>query len=82
MPMIHIRAMEGAWSKKQRKALVNRITEAVVAVQGEGLRAATWVLWDDIKSGQLTIGGIERTTAIVRAAALGKPVGRTKKKTR
>lgn len=69
MPFIHVRAMEGAWSPKQRRELVRRITEAVVDIQGEGLRPSTLVLWDDIKSGQYAIGGVERTTALVRKAA-------------
>lgn len=69
MPFIHVRAMEGAWSPKQRRELVRRITEAVVDIQGEGLRQSTLVLWDDIKSGHFAIGGAERTTALVRKAA-------------
>lgn len=68
MPFIHVRAMEGAWSAKQRQELVRRITQAVVDIQSEGVRASTIVLWDDIKSGQYAIGGVERTTAMVKKA--------------
>lgn len=69
MPLIQVRAMEGFWTEARRQALMARITDAVAQIGGEGLRASTWVLWDDIDSGKLTVGGVSMTTAAVDALA-------------
>jgi phenylpyruvate tautomerase PptA (4-oxalocrotonate tautomerase family) len=71
MPLIQVRAMEGFWTEPRRKALMARITDAVADIGGEGLRTSTWVLWDDIQSGKLTVGGEPATSASVDALARG-----------
>lgn len=75
MPLIQVRAMEGFWTPARRKALMDRITDAVADIGGDGLRGSTWVLWDDIESGKLTVGGESITASTVDALARG-PVDR------
>ncbi len=44
----------------------------MVAVEGENLRSVTWVIIEDIRSGEFAIGGQAITTEAVRALAAGK----------
>jgi 4-oxalocrotonate tautomerase len=37
--------------------LIRKVTDAVVSVEGEGLRPVTWVLFDDVASGEWGVGG-------------------------
>ena len=69
--------MENALTLEQKQELIARITDAVVAVYGEGIRPVTWVLLEDIKSGVFGVGGQGLTTEDVRALMVGTPAGAT-----
>ena len=43
----------------------------MVSIEGEGLRAVTWVVVEEVKSGDWGIGGLPVTTDDVRALAGG-----------
>ena len=57
MPYINCRVMEGVLSDDQKAEIAERITETFASVVGEPVRGLTWVVIDDIASGELTIGG-------------------------
>ena len=50
----------------------SRLTDAMVAIEGENLRPVTWVKVDEIESGDWGIGGQALTTEAVKALAGGK----------
>jgi 4-oxalocrotonate tautomerase len=77
MPLIRASLMENALTAEQKQELIARITDAVVAVYGEGIRPVTWVLLEDIKSGLFGVGGQGLTTEDVRALMAGTPAGAT-----
>ncbi|MBA3654087.1 MAG: tautomerase family protein [Actinobacteria bacterium] len=62
MPYINVRLMEDVLTPEQKQTIAEGITETLVRVIGEPIRGATWVLIDDIRSGQLVIGGDALTT--------------------
>ncbi len=66
MPLVTIRALEGALTPAQREDLMVRVTDAVVAVQGEGVRNVTWVIFDEIRDRTISIGGDVKSSAYVR----------------
>ena len=66
MPFVQVKVIEGALSTTQRGEMVKRVTEAVVAVYGEAVRPVTWVVIEDVKSGEWGIGGKLLTVADVR----------------
>jgi 4-oxalocrotonate tautomerase len=66
MPLVTVRALEGALSPAQRDDLLRRITETIVAVQGEGVRAVTWVIFDEIRDRSIAVGGEVISTSHVR----------------
>ena len=53
--------------------MVERLTEAMVAVEGENMRSVTWVLIEELKSGDWGIGGRPITTEDAKALAAGTP---------
>jgi 4-oxalocrotonate tautomerase len=66
MPLVTVRALEGALSPAQREELLLRITETIVAVQGEGVRPVTWVIFDEIRDRSIAVGGDVISTSYVR----------------
>ena len=73
MPYINCRVMEGVLSDDQKAEISERITETFAAVVGEPVRGLTWVVIDDITSGELTIGGRPVTTEGVKEILAGSP---------
>ena len=69
MPMINVKVIEGVFSPAQKKQIAERITDAIVSVEGEALRGVTWVVIDEVKSGDWAIGGRLLTTGDVHALA-------------
>jgi 4-oxalocrotonate tautomerase len=73
MPVVRATVVENAITPEQKQQLINRLTDAVTSVYGETMRPYTWVLIDEIKSGQWGIGGHTLTTEEVRAMMAGEP---------
>jgi 4-oxalocrotonate tautomerase len=67
--------MEGVLSDDQKAEIAEQFTATIVSVVGEPVRGLTWVLIDDITSGQLTIGGRPVTTDGVKEVLAGVPAG-------
>jgi 4-oxalocrotonate tautomerase len=57
MPVITVKVFEGELTKDQKAEMIEDITEAVIPYVGETVRASTWVLVEEVKSGSWGIGG-------------------------
>jgi 4-oxalocrotonate tautomerase len=55
--------------------IVRDLTEAMVVIEGEAMRPVTWVIVEEVKSGDWGIAGNPLSTGDVRALAAGTPVG-------
>ena len=75
MPLINVKLIEGVFDAGQKGEIVTRLTDAMVAIEGENMRAVTWVVVEEVASGEWGIGGTPMTTADVKALAAGVPVG-------
>lgn len=73
MPLINVKVIEGVFSDGQKGEIVKSLTEAMVGVEGENMRGVTWVVIDEVKSGDWAIGGNQLTTEAVHALAAGSP---------
>ncbi len=73
MPLIQVKLIEGVFTDMQKRAMVQKLTDAMVAIEGETMRSVTWVVLEEVKSGDWAIGGKPLTTADVKALAAGKP---------
>ncbi|MBN9121995.1 MAG: 4-oxalocrotonate tautomerase family protein [Planctomycetes bacterium] len=75
MPLIQVKLIEGVFTEMQKREMIHRLTEAMVAVEGDNMRAVTWVVVEEVRSGHWGIGGEWLTTAAVKALAAGTPAG-------
>jgi 4-oxalocrotonate tautomerase len=72
MPFVQVKVIEGVFSASQKQEIIERVTNAMVAVEGENMRPVTWVVVEEVHSGQWAIGGNALSTADVKALAAGK----------
>jgi len=57
MPLVTIDLIKDVFSPRQKQELIERVTEAVIAVEGEALRNVTWVRVQEFEQGDWAIGG-------------------------
>ena len=69
MPLVNVRFVEGVFSPAQKQAMIHQLTEAMVAIEGDWMRSATWVVLEEVKSGQRGMGGKSISTEAARAMA-------------
>jgi 4-oxalocrotonate tautomerase len=72
MPLIQVKMIEEVFTQEQKKEMIAKLTDAMVSIEGENLRPVTWVVIEDVRSGEWGIGGQTLTTDAVRALAAGK----------
>jgi 4-oxalocrotonate tautomerase len=75
MPLINVKVIENVFSDEDKKQMVTRLTDAMVSIEGENMRGVTWVVIEEVRSGDWGIGGNALTTADVKALAAGVPAG-------
>jgi 4-oxalocrotonate tautomerase len=75
MPFVNVKLIEGVFTPDQKQQIIRDLTEAMVAIEGENMRPVTWVVVEEVKSGDWGIAGNPLSTADVQALAAGQPVG-------
>lgn len=74
MPFINVKLIENVLSESQKAEVIEKLTNAMLEVEGENVRGVTWVVIEEVKSGDWGIGGKPLTSADARALAAGHPV--------
>jgi 4-oxalocrotonate tautomerase len=69
MPLIQVKAIEGVFSPEKKQEIVKKLTDTMVAIEGEALRPYTVVLIEEIASGSWAVGGTAFTTEGVKELA-------------
>ncbi|PWV98884.1 4-oxalocrotonate tautomerase [Hoeflea marina] len=69
MPLVDIEVIEGVFDTAQKAQMIEKVTNAMVEVEGEAMRGVTWVRVKEIRSGQWGIGGNTPSAADIRAMA-------------
>jgi 4-oxalocrotonate tautomerase len=72
MPLIQVKVIENVFTSAQKQDMISKLTDAMVAIEGENMRSVTWVTVEEVRSGEWGIGGQALTTDAVRALASGK----------
>jgi 4-oxalocrotonate tautomerase len=67
MPLVDIQLIEGVFDKDQKQEMIRKVTDAMVAIEGEAMRGVSWVRVREIASGEWGIGGKALTAADVKA---------------
>lgn len=71
MPLITVRTLEGLLTPAQKKAMIERVTDAALSVEGEAFRPVAWVIVEEIPSGAWGIAGQTLTTQDAKKMAAG-----------
>lgn len=75
MPLVNVKIIEGVFTSSQKQDMVRKLTDAMVEIEGEALRPLTWVVVEEVPSGDWGMGGKPLTTSDVKAMAAGQRVG-------
>lgn len=66
MPLATIKVIEGVFSNEEKQQMIEKVTEAMVSVEGENLREKTMVILEEVKSGNWGIGAKTLSTDDVK----------------
>lgn len=73
MPLVTIDLIKDVFTPAQKHQLIDKVTEAMISVEGEALRPVTWVRIQEFEQGDWGVGGRLLRAADVHAMAR-KPV--------
>lgn len=73
MPFINVKLIEGVFSPQQKAEIIRKLTDTMVSIEGEAMRAVTWTVIEEVKSGDWGIAGNPLSTADVKALQASKP---------
>ena len=71
MPLVTIDVIKGVFSPEQKAQMIDKVTAAMVEVEGENMRPVTWVRITEVEGGDWAIGGKTLKAADVKAMATG-----------
>ena len=72
MPLINVKLIEDVFTDAQKREIIEKLTDAMVSIEGENMRSVTWCVVEEVKSGDWGIAGQALTTADVKAVAAGQ----------
>ena len=72
MPLIQVKLLEGVLSSAQKSAVITKLTDTMVSIEGENTRPVTWVVIEEVRSGEWGIGGQPLTTEAALALIAGR----------
>jgi 4-oxalocrotonate tautomerase len=72
MPLVTIDVIKNVFTPDQKEALIDKVTEAMIEVEGEAMRPVTWVRIMEVEGGDWAIGGKPLAAADVHAMAKGE----------
>ena len=67
MPLVNVKVFEGVFRDDQKQDMIEKLTDAMVEIEGESMRDVTWVFIEESKSGDWAVGGKQLTTEAVRS---------------
>jgi 4-oxalocrotonate tautomerase len=75
MPLVNVKLIEGVFDSAQKEDMITKLTDTMVSIEGENMRGVTWVVIEEVKSGEWGVGGRPLATADVKALAAGATLG-------
>lgn len=69
MPLVTIDVIKDVFTPSEKQQMIAKVTEAMIAVEGEALRGVTWVRINEFESGDWAIGGQALTAVDVQTMA-------------
>jgi 4-oxalocrotonate tautomerase len=72
MPLVTIDVIKDVFSTEQKQQLIEKVTAAMIEVEGESMRPVTWVRIAEFEGGDWAIGGKRLAAKDVHAMAKGR----------
>jgi len=72
MPLVTIDVIKDVFTPQQKQQLIEKVTAAMIEVEGEGMRPVTWVRINEFSGGDWAIGGRPLKATDVHTMAGGK----------
>ena len=72
--LIQVKLLEGMFTAPQKQEIIERLTDAMVEVEGQNTRRSVWCVIEEVASGEWGIGGQTLTSDDVKALARAEPV--------
>lgn len=72
MPLVTIDLIEDVFTPDQKADMIQKVTDAMIAVEGEAMRQVTWVRINQFEGGDWAIGGKRLAAKDVHALAASK----------
>jgi 4-oxalocrotonate tautomerase len=57
MPLVTVDVIKDVFSTQEKATILEKITEVMVAIEGEALRSVTWVRIREFEQGDWAVGG-------------------------
>jgi 4-oxalocrotonate tautomerase len=74
MALIQVTVIAGVFTTPQKEEIIERLTDAMVEIEGENMRQAIWCIVDEVADGEWGVGGRPLTADDVRALARARPI--------
>ncbi len=71
MPLVTIDLIEDVFTPDQKAEMIQKVTDAMIAIEGEAMRQVTWVRINQFQGGDWAIGGKRLAAKDVHALASG-----------
>ena len=72
MPIINVTLIQDVFTPDQKREMMERLTDAMVSMKARTC-PVTWVVVEEVASGDLGVGGKPLSTEDVKALAAGAP---------
>ena len=69
MPLVNVKVIEGVFTPAQKQEMIRKLTDTMVEIEGESMRPVTWVVIEEVKSGDWGVGGNPLATDVLELAA-------------
>ena len=73
MTLIQVKLLEGVFTAPQKQEIIERLTDAMVEIEGENTRRTVWCLIEEVANGEWGIGGQTFISDDVKALARARP---------
>jgi 4-oxalocrotonate tautomerase len=71
MPFVNVKLIEGVFDADKKREIIECLTDTMVEIEGENMREVTWVVVEEVRSGDWGMGGKALSTDDVTALAAG-----------
>ena len=66
MPLITVHLIENVFTAEEKAEMITKLTDTMVAIEGEAMRGVTWVKIEEVAEGQWGIGGQGLTAKMIQ----------------